>query len=92
MATTATDRKPIPHKSKRIEIVSVIYAATVVSHQLVELVPGFNEVIGNVECGQVVAAGQTVQRVDLIVRHPQLLQCAGHIFELLDLHHISCYK
>lgn len=55
------------------------------THQLVELVPRLDLVVRDVEGGEVAAHGQAVEGVDLVVGDPQLLQRAGHVFQLLDL-------
>lgn len=61
---------PLPLKSARY----------IVIYQLIQLIPGLDEVIRDIQGGEVVAAREPVQRVDLVVRHPQLLQRARHIF------------
>lgn len=57
----------------------------ILSHQLVQFIPRLDLVVGDVQSGQIAAHRQSVEGVNLVVRHPQLFQCSGHIFELLNL-------
>jgi hypothetical protein len=55
------------------------------THDLVQLRPRADVVVCQIQCREVPEVAQAVQRRDLVVRQPQLLQRVGDVVEALDL-------
>lgn len=54
-------------------------------YQLIKLRPILDGVVGHIQASEVWQIGETIQRCDLVVRDPQLLQGIRDVVELLDL-------